>query len=124
VRTALAAGLPRVAGDDVVLRRIAENLVANAIESLDSRGGGVTVRTELAGTAERPSAKLVVSDTGRGMTRAELERAFDDFYTTKAEGTGLGLSIARRLVQDLGGTLRVETEPGTGSTFTVELPAA
>lgn len=124
VRTALAAGLPRVAGDDVVLRRIAENLVANAIESLDGRGGGVTVRTELAGSAERPSAKLVVSDTGRGMTRAELERAFDDFYTTKAEGTGLGLSIVRRLVQDLGGTLRVETEPGTGSTFTVELPAA
>lgn len=123
VRTVLATGLPRVAGDDVVLRRIAENLIANAIESLDSRGG-VTVHTELAGTAERPSAKLVVSDTGRGMSRAELERAFDDFYTTKAEGTGLGLSIVRRLVQDLGGTLRVETEPGTGSTFTVELPAA
>jgi signal transduction histidine kinase len=58
------------------------------------------------------------------MTRAELERAFDDFYTTKPDGTGLGLSIVRRLVQDLGGTLRVETEPGSGSTFTVELPGA
>ena len=50
--------------------------------------------------------------------------AFDDFYTTKAGGTGLGLSIVRRLVLDLGGSLRIETEPGTGTRATVEMPAA
>jgi two-component system sensor histidine kinase HydH len=57
------------------------------------------------------------------MTRAELDHAFDDFFTTKAGGTGLGLSVVRRLVADLSGTLRVQTEPGTGSRFIVELPA-
>jgi signal transduction histidine kinase len=56
------------------------------------------------------------------MTRAELDRAFDDFYTTKTGGTGLGLSIVRRLVLDLGGSLRIDTEPGAGTRATVEIP--
>ena len=58
------------------------------------------------------------------MTTAELERAFEDFYTTKPGGTGLGLSIVRRLVLDSNGTLRVESEPGKGSKFIVEIPSA
>jgi two-component system sensor histidine kinase HydH len=58
------------------------------------------------------------------MSRKELDHAFDDFYTTKAGGTGLGLSIVRRLVLDLNGSLRVETEPGAGTSFVIELPAA
>ena len=66
--------------------------------------------------------RIAVSDTGRGMSKAELDRAFDDFYTTKAGGTGLGLSIVRRLVLDSHGSLKVETEPGEGSTFVVEIP--
>jgi signal transduction histidine kinase len=57
------------------------------------------------------------------MTRAELDRAFDDFHTTKEGGTGLGLSIVRRLVLDVGGALRLETEPGSGTCAIVELPA-
>jgi signal transduction histidine kinase len=123
VAAVLAERLPRVSGDEVVLRRIVENLVSNAVDALDGRpGAGVTVRTEPAGTADAPAVRLLVADAGRGMSRAELERAFDDFYTTKPDGTGLGLSIVRRLVQDLGGSLRVETAPGAGSTFTVELP--
>ena len=65
-----------------------------------------------------------MADTGSGMTRQELDHAFDDFYTTKPEGTGLGLSIVRRLILDLNGTLKVETEPGAGTRFVVELPAA
>ena len=67
--------------------------------------------------------RIAVSDTGRGMSKAELDRAFGDFYTTKPGGTGLGLSIVRRLVLDSNGSLNVETEPGQGSTFIVELPA-
>jgi two-component system sensor histidine kinase FlrB len=58
------------------------------------------------------------------MTKAEQERAFDDFYTTKPGGTGLGLSIVRRLVMDSKGVLRVESVAGKGSTFIVELPVA
>jgi len=67
--------------------------------------------------------RIVVADTGRGMSESELARAFDDFYTTKADGTGLGLSVVRRLTADLNGSLRVESEPGRGTTFTIELPA-
>jgi signal transduction histidine kinase len=55
------------------------------------------------------------------MTREQLDRAFDDFHTTKPGGTGLGLSVVRRLVADIGGSLRVATEPGTGTRFTIEL---
>ena len=58
------------------------------------------------------------------MTDQELERAFEDFYTTKPDGTGLGLSIVRRLVLDLEGSLKVETEPGVGTSVMVDLPAA
>jgi two-component system, NtrC family, nitrogen regulation sensor histidine kinase NtrY len=119
VKTELADGLPSVSADALVLRRIIENLVRNALDSFDQRNGAVVVKTEKG----RGLVRLIVSDTGRGMSKAELDRAFDDFYTTKPGGTGLGLSIVRRLVIDSGGSLKVETEPGTGSRFIVELPA-
>jgi signal transduction histidine kinase len=119
VKTKLADGLGAVSVDATVLRRVVENLVSNAVDSLDGKVGTVTVATEPgAGTV-----RIVVGDTGRGMTKPELDRAFDDFYTTKEGGTGLGLSIVRRLVLDSNGTLKVETEPGKGSKFIVELQA-
>ena len=62
------------------------------------------------------------SRNGRGMTAGEVAHAFDDFFTTKENGTGLGLSVVRRLTSDLGGSVRVESEPGRGTTFTLELP--
>ena len=119
VRTKLKDGLPLVSADGLVLRRIVENLVSNAIDSLDGKGGTVTVTTEQGSGVVR----IAVADTGRGMSKAELDRAFNDFYSTKPGGTGLGLSIVRRLVLDSSGSLKVETEPGKGSTFVVELPA-
>lgn len=119
VKAKLADGLPAVSADALVLRRIIENLVSNAVDSLDGKTGTVTVTTEKG----RGVVRVAVSDTGRGMTKAELDKAFDDFYTTKAGGTGLGLSIVRRLVLDSNGSLKVETEPGEGSKFIVELPA-
>jgi signal transduction histidine kinase len=118
VHTRLAGGLPRVAADPLVLRRILENLVSNAVDSLGARAGSVTVATERAGES---GVRITVTDTGSGMTREELARAFDDFHTTKKGGTGLGLSIVRRLVTDLHGSLRIETEPGVGTTAIVTL---
>lgn len=114
----LSDGLPAVRADALVLRRILENLVTNACDALDGRGGTVTVAT-----ARRDGGvELTISDTGTGMTREQLNRAFDDFYTTKPGGTGLGLSIVRRLVADLGGALRVDTEPGAGTRVSVTIP--
>jgi len=119
LRSALAPGLPPVAADRLMLRRVLENLIGNALESLDGGNGSVMIATESAG----PAVRITVADSGRGMSREELEHAFDDFFTTKPGGTGLGLSIARRLVLDLGGALRIETEPGAGTRAVVELPA-
>jgi signal transduction histidine kinase len=109
---------PVVRADPLLLRRILDNLVTNAVESLEGRAGTVTISTARA----NGHARLVVRDTGKGMTRPELDRAFDDFHSTKPGGTGLGLSIVRRLVLDASGEMRVETEPGTGTSFILEFP--
>ena len=116
---------PRVPADPLVLRRILENLVGNAVDSVAGRSDGeVTVSTERVGDEDGTRrVRVTVADTGPGMSRAELDRAFDDFHTTKEGGTGLGLSIVRRLVLDLGGALRIETAPGAGTRAVVELPA-
>ena len=115
---------PRVSADPLVLRRILENLVGNAVDSLAGRSDGVvTLSSEQIGApGEAARVRIVVADTGPGMTRAELDRAFKDFHTTKDGGTGLGLSIVRRLVLDLGGALRIETAPGAGTRAVIELP--
>jgi signal transduction histidine kinase len=123
LRATPAEGLPRVPADALALRRVLENLVGNAVDSLAGRSDGlVTVATEVVGPGAR-AVRLSVTDNGPGMSKPELERAFNDFHTTKEEGTGLGLSIVRRLVLDLGGSLRIETSPGAGTRAIVELPS-
>ncbi|MDX2056801.1 MAG: ATP-binding protein [Gemmatimonadales bacterium] len=113
--------VPLVAADPLILRRIVENLVANAVDALEGRAGTIVLE---AASAPAGPVRIKVADDGRGMTAAELERAFDDFFSTKPGGTGLGLSVVRRLVSDVGGSIRVETGPGQGATFFLELPAA
>jgi signal transduction histidine kinase len=112
--------LPALRTDPLALRRVMENLVRNALDSLDGGRGGVRLATE----ATPNGVRIRVSDTGRGMTREELDRAFEPFYTTKPSGSGLGLPIVRRLVADLGGTFRVTSEPGRGTEAVVEFPVA
>ena len=112
-----------VLSDPVALRRILENLVDNAIDSLGSSPGSVTVSTQRVDGGDGESVRISVADTGAGIAEEEIEKIFDDFYTTKEDGTGLGLSIVRRLVMDLNGSIKVESEPGKGSGFIVDLPA-
>jgi signal transduction histidine kinase len=124
VRTRLASGLPSAAADRLMLRRVLENLVGNAADGATSGSAGeVVVTTERVTRDGAAAVRITIADNGPGMTRAELDRAFDDFYTTKAGGTGLGLSIVRRLILDLGGALRIDTEPGSGTRATVDVPA-
>ena len=95
------------------------NLVKNAIDAMGD-GGTLTVRT-----AHEPAALVVwVSDTGCGMTQEQLARAFQPFFTTKepGRGTGLGLSVSHGIVANLGGKVEVESAPGKGTTFRIELP--
>ncbi|HEU5040898.1 MAG TPA: ATP-binding protein, partial [Gemmatimonadales bacterium] len=125
VRAVTSPAVEAVPSDRLALRRILENLVGNAVDSVAATRGEVEVTTERAGRDGGPAVvRITVADGGPGMSRPELDRAFDDFYSTKDGGTGLGLSIVRRLVLDLGGSLRVETSPGEGTRVTVELPAS
>jgi signal transduction histidine kinase len=121
--TELQPNLPTVSGDPIALRRIFENLTVNAVESLESKPGRVTVSTETIERDGERRIRITVADTGRGMSKEESGRIFTDFYTTKEGGTGLGLSIVRRLVMDLGGALAVESEPGKGTRVIVDIPS-
>lgn len=115
-----AAADAAVAADPATLRRILHNLIANAIESLPDHTGSV-----VAGLDGGPEMVTIsITDTGHGMSAAELDRAFRDFHTTKDTGTGLGLSSVRRLVMELNGTLRASSSPGAGSRFEVALPSS
>ena len=122
--TDLTPALPAVVGDPIALRRILENLIANGIDSLESKQGRIMISTQILHRDGEPQAvRITVADTGRGMSREEAGLIFNDFYTTKQGGTGLGLSIVRRLVMDLHGTLAVESEPAEGTQVHVDIPA-
>lgn len=120
----IADELPRIKADAVVLHRILDNVVSNAVDALEGKAGTITIAAHPIGMNSERRVRFSVTDTGRGMTRQELDRAFSDFYTTKPSGTGLGLSVVRRLLTDVGGSVRAETEPGKGSTFMIDIPAA
>ena len=117
------ANLPHVIGDPIAFRRILENLVANAVDSLESKPGRITVSSDVINRdGDQPTIRLTVADSGRGMSPDEARRIFDDFYTTKEGGTGLGLSIVRRLVMDFNGTIGVHSVPGTGTRINIDIP--
>jgi len=124
IATRPALDLPKARADAVVLRRILENLVTNAVDAFAGSPGRVLLTSGVGGESPTRMIRLVVADTGPGIPPDQLGLVFDDFFTTKPSGTGLGLSVVRRLVADLGGTVRVESAVGRGATFTVEIPAA
>lgn len=120
----LADDLPAVVGDPIAMRRILDNLIANAIESQPDGAGVVRIVTERVDDLDHTTVRVTVSDTGCGMSDEDASKIFADFYTTKPAGTGLGLSIVRRLVLDLEGTVRVSSVLGEGTCVTVDMPAA
>jgi len=120
VRVEAADGLPALLVDPGALRRMVQNLVRNALESGEDGPAQVAVTVD----ADADEILIAVADDGRGLAPEERERIFAPYYTTRAEGTGLGLAIVRRLAADAGGDVRVASEPGRGSTFTLAFPRA
>jgi signal transduction histidine kinase len=108
----------RARGDEGKLKTAFRNIVANAVEAISQQG-------ELAVTIGRRGQvyTIAVRDTGPGMSRETVARIFDLYFSTKDAGTGLGLPIAKKIVEEHGGTIRVESEPGRGTTVTIDLPA-
>ena len=111
--------VPMVMGRPAELNEVITNLVLNAIDAMP-RGGTLQIRTRL---GDHRHAVITVADTGMGMSEDVRKRVFDPFFTTKGEeGTGLGLSVSHSIVERHGGDLRVESQPGQGTTFTITLP--
>ena len=124
---------PAVVGDPGRVRQVLMNLVANAVKFTERGEIAIRVRTEKLEPGEGENygqivLRFSVSDTGIGMTPAQIEKLFQQFSqadastTRKYGGTGLGLAISRRLVELMGGRIWVESTPGTGSLFSFELP--
>lgn len=101
--------------DGDALRRALRNVLRNAVEA-----GAHTVDIDIDCSESRLLVR--VRDDGPGMDPAQVDRAFEPFYTTKAQGTGLGLAISRQELEDGGGSLRCEGRPGEGCTFTLTMP--
>ena len=121
VNLELATALPPVEGDPEQLRRALRNLALNAMDAMPE-GGTLTVRTARAnGAGPNSRVRVEVSDTGTGLTPEECARLFTPYYTTKQHGTGLGLAIVQSVVSDHRGTIAVESQPGRGTTFRMEL---
>lgn len=120
----LPVNLPPVQADPVSLRRIFDNLVRNAVQSLPDGRGTVAVNAFLEEDPdlEEMRIKVEISDTGSGIEPENLELVFNDFFTTREEGTGLGLSNVRRLAADCGARVSVQSERGHGSVFTLSFP--
>lgn len=122
VVTDLDPDLPLIRADAFQLQQVVLNLLTNAEQALRAVPGPkrITLRTRRAG--DRAIAS--VADTGPGIPTEQLDRIFNPFFTTKpvGEGTGLGLSIADGIVRQHGGRLAVQSVPGQGATFSIELP--
>ncbi|MBV8856936.1 MAG: PAS domain S-box protein [Acidobacteria bacterium] len=110
--------LPALADAEGV-RQVFWNLTRNALKAMPDGG---TLRAEMRRTAPG-SVRITFTDTGRGMTPAQVERLFEPFSSSTTGGTGLGLSIVYQIIRDHGGTINVRSREGHGTTITIELPA-
>ena len=116
-----ASGLPSVVADSELLKQVVLNLCKNGIEAMTdgSEGGLLTIREHY--SLEENRVLLEISDTGPGIPHYVIDKIFDPFFTTKENGTGLGLPVCQRIINDIGGNLRVSTK-GFGTAFTIVLP--
>lgn len=119
----LAKDLPWVSVDSNQMKQVLLNLIHNALQAMPN-GGKLQVNTESRQRSNRKWVVVTVKDSGVGIELQNKDRIFEPFFTTKGNmgGTGLGLSVTYGIVTDHGGTIEVESQPGTGSTFTVWLP--
>jgi two-component system, NtrC family, nitrogen regulation sensor histidine kinase NtrY len=123
VRTDLAETLPTVRADRELLRRVVANLIDNAAEAME--GSSIRrLRVATRAEAEGDAVEILVSDSGHGISPEDKERLFLPHFSTKERGTGLGLAIASRIIAEHNGTIRVEDNLPTGSTFVIRFPAA
>jgi signal transduction histidine kinase len=115
----LADDLPEIVADPMQLRQVFMNLLMNAVDAMPERGT-IVLKTTFEKTL--CAITVIISDTGKGMDAAVLSKLFQPFFTTKVGGTGLGLAISKRLIEEQGGSISIESSVGSGTTFTITIP--
>jgi len=121
VRYALAPDLPLIAADADRFTQVLLNLFLNAVQAMDTGG-----RLDISSCRDQATGKVLlrIADNGKGIAPEALATIFDPYVTGRASGTGLGLAIVHRIVEQHGGAIRVESEPGKGSVFSLYVPTA
>jgi len=113
------AQINKVLVDSDRISQVLLNLYLNAIESM---AAGDELNVQLSHGNDLQDIEIRVSDTGCGIQKDDLTKIFDPYFTTKSSGTGLGLAIAHNIVEAMDGTIKVESQPGKGTTFTIRIP--
>lgn len=116
----LAPDLPPMSASASEMQQIFLNLINNALDAMEHKGGSITITTRKL----KDMAEIQIADTGQGIPKANLARIFDPFYTTKpaGKGTGLGLSICYTIIRNMGGDISVISQVDKGTTFVIRLP--
>jgi PAS domain S-box-containing protein len=121
LNTRLEPALSPVRADPTQIEQVIINVAVNARDAMP-HGGSFTVVTENSTLGDRPGVSVVMTDNGVGMTADQRSRLFDPFFTTKEGGTGLGLATVYGIIQQSGGTIEVDSEPGLGTSIRMTLP--
>jgi signal transduction histidine kinase len=110
---------PPIQVDPVLMQQVFLNLLLNAVQAMP---GGGELHLSIGPQTEPPGIEVVIRDTGPGIPDENRSRIFQPFFSTKPGGTGLGVPISERIVRDHGGQLRIDSEPGKGTSVTIFLP--
>jgi signal transduction histidine kinase len=123
VEKSLNSMIPVITGSEDQLQQVFMNFISNAVESLAGPGGG-TLHIKTDPGPDKGSVTIRIQDNGIGIPEENIPRLFEPFFTTKkkGKGVGLGLSVVYGIIKEHGGTIRVESEVGKGTVFTILLP--
>jgi two-component system sensor histidine kinase HydH len=119
VHTQCSVPVDEAWGDPDRINQILLNLYLNAIEAMESGG---ELKVGFASDGDGRQLIITVSDTGCGISPENLSQIFDPYFTTKSSGTGLGLAIAHNVLEAMGGSIKVKSKPGKGTTFRITIP--
>ena len=114
--------VPEIIGDPTFLRSVFNNLFINAIQAMETNGGQLCIKITPDTTGKY--VNFAVADTGPGIKSQNFKNIFEPYFSTKETGTGLGLAIVQKIIETHNGSIAVDSEEGSGATFTVRLPAA
>ena len=121
----IEADTPPVKGDRRALEQVFTNLISNAVQAMHESGGMLAVKAVVsAPPGEKPRLQISITDSGPGISEENLAKIFQPFYTTNPEGTGLGLAITQQIIIAHKGTIDVDSFPGGGTVFHINLPVA